>query len=104
MLSTKLNCGTLYFMLNLQDNPSIRLVRSLNETEEPADKRSGPAGSGGEKYIETLVVVDPKMANFHGEDAAKQYALATCNIVSFFKVIYSTRITYRQSANEQINF
>ena len=67
----------------LLDNPTIRLARSLNETDEPAERRSGPAGSGAEKYIETLVVVDPKMANFHGEDAAKQYALAACNIVSY---------------------
>lgn len=64
----------------LLDDPNIRVSRSLNETESA--KRHGPAGPGGEKYIETLVVVDPKMANFHGEDAAKQYALSACNIVS----------------------
>lgn len=61
------------------DDPRIRVSRSLNETE--LSKRQGPAGPGEEKYIETLVVVDPKMANFHGEDAAKQYALSACNIV-----------------------
>jgi len=66
-------CGT-------EDDPNIRVSRSLNETESA--KRHGPAGPGGEKYIETLVVVDPKMANFHGEDAAKQYALSACNIAS----------------------
>ncbi|XP_029182362.2 A disintegrin and metalloproteinase with thrombospondin motifs 6-like [Acropora millepora] len=66
-------CGT-------QDDPRIRVSRSLNETE--LSKRQGPAGPGEEKYIETLVVVDPKMANFHGEDAAKQYALSACNIAS----------------------
>ncbi|XP_015756260.1 PREDICTED: A disintegrin and metalloproteinase with thrombospondin motifs 18-like [Acropora digitifera] len=59
-------CGT-------QDDPRIRVSRSLNETE--LSKRQGPAGPGEEKYIETLVVVDPKMANFHGEDAAKQYVV-----------------------------
>ena len=62
------------------DDPRIRLVRALNETQQSA--RRGPAGPGEEKYIETLVVVDPKMTNFHGEDAAKQYALSACNIVS----------------------
>ena len=62
------------------DDPNIRVSRSLNETN--TSKRHGPAGPGEEKYIETLVVVDPKMTNFHGEDAAKQYALAACNIVS----------------------
>ena len=62
------------------DDPRIRLSRSLNETAE--NDRDGPAGPGGEKYIESLVVVDPKMANFHGIDASKQYALTTCNIVS----------------------
>ena len=62
------------------DDPRIRLVRALNETQQSV--RRGPAGPGEEKYIETLVVVDPKMTNFHGEDAAKQYALSACNIVS----------------------
>ena len=62
------------------DDLRIRLVRSL--TDSTSATRDGPAGPGGEKYIESLVVVDPKMANFHGEDAAKQYALAACNIVS----------------------
>ncbi|KAM7451153.1 disintegrin and metalloproteinaseith thrombospondin motifs protein [Porites harrisoni] len=66
-------CGT-------EDDPNIRVSRSLNETQPL--KRQGPAGPGAEKYIETLVVVDPKMANFHGEDAAKQYALSACNIAS----------------------
>lgn len=70
------NASTLFIPL---DDPSIRVSRSLNETE--LSKRHGPAGPGGEKYIETLVVVDPKMANFHGDDAAKQYALSVCNIV-----------------------
>lgn len=63
------------------DDPKIRLSRSLNNESSTSD-RDGPAGPGGEKYIESLVVVDPKMANFHGEDAAKQYALTACNIVS----------------------
>ena len=66
--------------LLLLDDPRIRLVRALNETQQSV--RRGPAGPGEEKYIETLVVVDPKMTNFHGEDAAKQYALSACNIVS----------------------
>ncbi|XP_078346439.1 A disintegrin and metalloproteinase with thrombospondin motifs 6-like isoform X2 [Oculina patagonica] len=66
-------CGT-------EDDPKIRLARSLNETQPI--QRHGPAGPGEEKYIETLVVVDPKMTNFHGEDAAKQYALSACNIAS----------------------
>lgn len=66
-------CGT-------EDDPRIRISRSLNDTDLP--KRQGPAGPGEEKYIETLVVVDPKMANFHGEDAVKQYALSACNIAS----------------------
>jgi hypothetical protein len=69
----------LYFSFET-DDPKIRLSRSLNETS--TNDRDGPAGPGGEKYIESLVVVDPKMANFHGEDAAKQYALTSCNIVS----------------------
>lgn len=68
------------FFFFCTDDPKIRLTRSLNETQTA--QRHGPAGPGEEKYIETLVVVDPKMTNFHGEDAAKQYALSACNIVS----------------------
>ena len=67
-------------LITCLDDPNIRVSRSLNETQPL--KRQGPAGPGAEKYIETLVVVDPKMANFHGEDASKQYALSACNIVS----------------------
>ena len=61
------------------DDPRIRLVRALNETQQSA--RRGPAGPGEKKYIETLLVVDPKITNFHGEDGAKHYALSACNIV-----------------------
>ena len=35
-----------------------------------------------ERYIECLVVVDQKMVNYHGEDAASQFALVVLNIVS----------------------
>ena len=43
---------------------------------------SGDESEDPERYIETLVVVDEKMCAFHGEDAAKQFTLAACNIVS----------------------
>ena len=90
------NASTLFIPL---DDPNIRVLRSLNETE--LSKRHGPAGPGGEKYIETLVVVDPKMANFHGEDAAKQYALSACNIVC--KVIHSNIVNNATNNNDVIS-
>ncbi len=36
----------------------------------------------GEQTIETLLVVDQKMVQYHGLDAAKQYALTLASIVS----------------------
>ena len=63
----------------LPDDPKIRLPRDLDV--EP-DSRSGDDSKDTERYIETLVVVDDKMCAFHGEDAAKQFTLSACNIVS----------------------
>jgi hypothetical protein len=63
----------------ITDDPRIRLPRELDV--EP-DSLSGDDSKDVERYIETLVVVDEKMCAFHGEDAAKQFTLAACNIVS----------------------
>jgi hypothetical protein len=60
------------------DDPKIRLPRDLSAEPE---SRSGDDSKDPERYIETLVVVDEKMCAFHGEDAAKQFTLAACNIV-----------------------
>lgn len=35
-----------------------------------------------EKWVETLVVADPKMVDYHGSKAAESYILAVMNIVS----------------------
>ena len=91
----------MYIPFICTDDPKIRLIRSLNDTQPL--QRHGPAGPGEEKYIETLVVVDPKMTNFHGEDAAKQYALSACNIVSSkynFK-LYNTILKSKKVMNEK---
>ena len=42
----------------------------------------------GEQTIETLLVVDQKMAEFYGMDAAKHYALTIANIVSIDRLDY----------------
>ena len=66
-------------LLCISDDPKIRYNRDL---EKELGSGITPGLNNNEKYIETLVVVDPKMCNFHGEDAVKQYALSACNIVS----------------------
>lgn len=65
----------------LTDDPRIRLPR---ETDQTPESLSGDESEDPERYIETLVVVDEKMCAFHGEDAAKQFTLAACNIVSIY--------------------
>lgn len=35
-----------------------------------------------EKWVETLVVADPKMVEYHGSEAVENYILAVMNIVS----------------------
>ena len=66
-------------MFSYTDDPRIRLPREIDETPESL---GGDESEDSERYIETLVVVDEKMCAFHGEDAAKQFTLAACNIVS----------------------
>ena len=61
------------------DDPRVRLPREIDQMPESL---SGDESEDPERYIETLVVVDEKMCAFHGEDAAKQFILAACNIVS----------------------
>ena len=40
-----------------------------------------------ERYIETLVVVDQKMCNYHGEDAATQFTMSVLNMVNINIII-----------------
>lgn len=42
-----------------------------------------------EKWVETLVVADPKMVEYHGSKAVENYILAVMNIVSDISKIYS---------------
>eukprot|EP00794_Sanderia_malayensis_P015619 gene15619-17196_t len=62
-------CGT-------KDDPSIRITRAADEELE------GISLDNKERYIESLVVVDQKMCNYHGEDAATQFTMAVLNMVS----------------------
>lgn len=41
-----------------------------------------------EKWVETLVVADPKMVEYHGSKAVENYILAVMNIVSGLPEIY----------------
>ncbi|XP_057290630.1 A disintegrin and metalloproteinase with thrombospondin motifs 6-like [Hydractinia symbiolongicarpus] len=63
------SCGT-------QHDPHLKFKRS-EEDESPA-----AFGDNAERYIEALVVVDQKMVNYHGEDAASQFALVVLNMVA----------------------
>ncbi|XP_047134767.1 A disintegrin and metalloproteinase with thrombospondin motifs 6 isoform X1 [Hydra vulgaris] len=57
-------------------DPLVRVDRSSD------DSANFVKSDNTERYIETLVVVDQKMVNYHGEDAATQFALVVLNIVS----------------------
>ena len=55
----------------------------------------------GEQTIETLLVVDQKMMQYHGLDAAKQYVLTIANIVSKLIFIYIYLCNFIVSVCEQ---
>eukprot|EP00111_Clytia_hemisphaerica_P001731 TCONS_00004887-protein len=103
--STEKPCGT-------KKNPHIRLARSATSTatdSKPTSSQSKTATTktsntkttsekeeeieeeeekkdteldNNERYIEALAVVDQKMVNYHGEDAATQFALVVMNNVA----------------------
>lgn len=71
-------------LLILSANSRIRLERSAGD-----DLNSLVKADNSERYIECLVVIDQKMVNYHGEDAASQFALVVLNIVSpWFAITY----------------
>lgn len=91
-------------MYFFSDDPKIRLTRELGQEQEYVDD-----SKDSERYIETLVVVDEKMCAFHGEDAAKQFTLAACNIVSETVILlngpksYLCMFIYRQTSRHLYN-
>ena len=60
----------------LSENSHIRFERSADDLSNLVK------ADNSEKYIEALIVVEKKMVNYHGEDAATQFALVVLNIVS----------------------
>ena len=67
----------IYFLAN----PEIRYKREIDEKSE------GVSLDNNERYIESLVVVDQKMCNYHGEDAATQFTMAVLNMVCSLIII-----------------
>ncbi|XP_065067919.1 A disintegrin and metalloproteinase with thrombospondin motifs 6-like [Rhopilema esculentum] len=63
------SCGT-------KADPNIRFRREADDNAEAVSI------DNNERFIEALVVVDQKMCNYHGEDAATQFTMAVLNMVS----------------------
>ena len=78
------------FYIFFKGNSHIKIKRSAKE-ESGSSKQAKDDDTNGddksldnnERYIETLAVVDQKMVNYHGEDAATQFALVIMNNVRF---------------------
>ena len=77
----------IYFCL-----PSPDSHQSFEETERQRERwehrqqrrrrRIHQRSVSKEKWVETLVVADPKMVEYHGSKAVESYVLAVMNIVS----------------------
>lgn len=67
--------------LLFSDNSSIKLNPFFHD--EIGSKRTLPTTTtgGSSKIIEAYLVIDQKMANFHGLDDVEQFALSAVNIV-----------------------
>uniref|UniRef100_A0A674MB76 ADAM metallopeptidase with thrombospondin type 1 motif 7 n=1 Tax=Takifugu rubripes TaxID=31033 RepID=A0A674MB76_TAKRU len=64
-------------------NPSLKLHRERWERRRLRKRRRIRQRSvSKEKWVETLVVADPKMVEYHGSTAVENYILAVMNIVS----------------------
>ena len=64
-------------------NQNVRYRRDAD------DKSEEISSDNNERYIESLVVVDQKMCNYYGEDAATQFTMSVLNMVRYF-FIFST--------------
>ena len=58
------------------------MQRSVDSKPTVSQTPTDETLDNNERYIETLAVVDQKMVNYHGEDAATQFALVVMNNVS----------------------
>ena len=76
-------------------NPNIRYRR------EADDKSEELSPDNNERYIESLVVVDQKMCNYYGEDAATQFTMAVLNMVRHHALLFRHKI---QIFPSQFNF
>eukprot|EP00794_Sanderia_malayensis_P015856 gene15856-17454_t len=71
----------LYAQSGLATLPLFHAERRANDVASRLrKKRNAESGKLGEQTVEILLVVDPKMVNYHGLDAAKQYALTVASI------------------------
>ena len=70
-------CIFMFYLYLFIDDPHIRFSRAMDD-----NMNEKMLSDNKERYIETLVVVDQKMCNYHGEDAATQFTMAVLNMVS----------------------
>ena len=79
-------------------DPKIRFRREADDNNE------GVSLDNNERYIEALVVVDQKMCNYHGEDAATQFTMAVLNMVKSFTVHELKLVSYGKLSHHSVSF
>lgn len=72
------------FILVDRSGGSHRSERQRERWEKRHQRRKQRSISR-EKWVETLVVADPKMVEYHGKNGVESYVLAIMNIVSIKK-------------------
>lgn len=77
------DCSILIEMFTLSDvQGKARQVERQRERWEKRQHRRRQRSISREKWVETLVVADPKMVEYYGKDGTESYVLAVMNIVS----------------------
>lgn len=91
-----------YFLFTFHPSPDSVSIDDTERQRERWERRQGrrrrrihQRSVSREKWVETLVVADPKMVEYHGGKAVEGYVLAVMNIVSRS----STRRCSRASAH-----
>ncbi|XP_053177838.1 A disintegrin and metalloproteinase with thrombospondin motifs 7 [Scomber japonicus] len=73
-------CGVTNSHENFED--SERQREQWEHRQQRRRRRIHPRSVSKEKWVETLVVADPKMVEYHGSKAVESYVLAVMNIVA----------------------
>ncbi|CAB1423290.1 unnamed protein product [Pleuronectes platessa] len=74
--------GTCGLKTNVQSVEELERQRERWERRQQRKRRIRHRSVSKEKWVETLVVADPKMVEYHGSKAVESYVLAIMNIVA----------------------